>query len=381
MCASAALADDSGKSRPARFAIIFNMGYAGDHLPKDKGEFEKLIATVKSAHFNVVLCKYEDWRAAICKTHDVKIMVDLLTPEHHVYKNVGGAEKLCESLRGNDVVWGYHLWSDRIGGTVAGRSRDIANVKRWDPTHAAYVGSYNARGVGDLKNPDAIGYYDFHWRRGGHWRHLLRVSDAARKTNSYFLRYCQPDPGQVGKGNYNRGLYTITTSIAFGLKGYMYHFRGSELDRKTWKLNALGDDLAKINAQVAPLGVELMKIGNPVAVFSTPVTKTAKDRPTGQEKPAVPQEFKPVPDDHWFAVKSGEFLVGEFPVTNDFAALFCANHNSYQTQSVSLTFSKTVKSVEHFDRKTGKWMALKAVSGAVAFSIPPATGELIRIRR
>ena len=58
---------------PDRFAIIFNMGYAGDHLPKDKAGFERLIRAIKSAHFNVVLCKWEDWRAKICKKHNVQI--------------------------------------------------------------------------------------------------------------------------------------------------------------------------------------------------------------------------------------------------------------------------------------------------------------------
>ena len=49
--------------RPDRFGIVFNLGYAGDHLPKDKKGFERLIKAIKRANFNVVLCKWEDWRA------------------------------------------------------------------------------------------------------------------------------------------------------------------------------------------------------------------------------------------------------------------------------------------------------------------------------
>ncbi len=187
-------AQNKNKTFSQEFAIIFNMGYAGDHFPKEKDAFEKLMVGLKQAHYNVILCKYEDWRAETCKKYDIKILVDLLVPEHHIYRNVEVAKALCEKLRGNETVYGYHLWSDEIGGTVAGRNRDVKNVHEWDPTHSTYVGSRNARAVEGLVNPNLIGYYDFHWFRGGHWRHLFRIMNAAKKTDSYFLRYCQGDP-------------------------------------------------------------------------------------------------------------------------------------------------------------------------------------------
>ena len=36
---------------------------------------------------------------------------------------------------------------DEIGGTAAGRNRDAANVRAWDPKHPTYVGTRNALGV------------------------------------------------------------------------------------------------------------------------------------------------------------------------------------------------------------------------------------------
>ena len=124
---AAAKAEESAR-RSDRFAIVFNLGYGGDQLPKDKKAFEKLVVGIKRAHFNVVLCKWEDWRARICKKHRLQIFVDLLADGHHVYKNVAGARKLCESLVGNDTVYGYHVWSDNIANTYSGRSRDVKNV-------------------------------------------------------------------------------------------------------------------------------------------------------------------------------------------------------------------------------------------------------------
>ncbi len=367
--------------RPESFAIIFNLGYAADKFPQDPGEFERLIRAVKQAHFNTVLCRYEKGRADICRRHGVKIFVDLLVPEHHVYKNADGARALCRRLRGNDTVWGYHLWSDRIGGTVAGRNRDVTSVRQWDPTHPTYVGSYHARSLDGLRQPDVIGYYDFHWFRGGHWRHLFRAHSAATKTGSVFLRYCQADPGRVGAGNYNRVLYTVSSSIAFGLKGYLFHCTGAEIDPQTWQWQPLGRDLARVNAEIAPLDPQLMEIGNPTAVYSTPITKTAKDRPLDGGEPAVPAEFETLPGDAWLQVDAGEVVVGLFHDDQSRDVVYLANHNAYQPQAVTLRVRGPLAAASLFDRSTAQWRDLPSSGAAINVVIPPAAGELLRFVR
>ena len=157
--------------------------------------------------------------------------------------------------------------------------RDAAHVRMWDPRHPTYVGTRNARGLNALTGVDLVGYYDFHWQRGGHFRHLARALEAAQMHDARLLEYCQGDPGLVGKGNYNRVLYTISTSLAFGLKGYLFHYTGGEIDPQSWKWQPLGEDLARVNAETAPLGPEVLRLGNPTAVYSTPVTRTGKGRP------------------------------------------------------------------------------------------------------
>lgn len=366
---------------PEDFAIIFNLGYAADQFPRDSEDFERLIQAVKQAHFNTVLCQFEDWRAEICRRHGVKIFVDLLVPDHHVYKNVDGARALCQRLRGNDTVWGYHLWSDRIGGTVAGRNRDMENVRQWDPTHPTYVGSYHARSLDGLSQPDVIGYYDFHWFRGGHWRHLFRARSAAASTGAVFLRYCQANPGRVGAGNYNRVLYTISTSIAFGLKGYLFHSTGEEIDTETWQWRPLGQDLARVNAEIAPLGPPLMQIGNPTAVYSTPLTKTAKDRPLDGGAPAVPAEFETLPADGWLQVDAGEVVVGLFRDDQSRDVVYLANHNAYQPQQVGLRIRGSLLAASLFDRSTAQWRDLPASGTKINVVVPPAAGELLRFER
>lgn len=367
--------------RPEQFAIIFLMGYAGDALPQDHEAFEKLITSVKAAHYNTVLCKYEPWRAEICQKHGIKIMVDLLAPGCHVYKEPDAAKSLCESLAASDAVYGYHLWSDEIGGTVAGRNRDAANVRGWDPKHPTYVGTRNARGLESLAGVDMIGYYDFHWRRGGHFRHLTRALAAAQQHDARLLEYCQGDPGLVGKGNPNRVQYTISTSLAFGLKGYMFHFTGAEIDTTTWQWKPLGEDLARVNAEVAPLGAEVLKLGNPSAVYSTPISRTEKNDPVEGDKPIPHPELAAIPGDFWLQVAAGEALFGAFRDSDGRDALVFANHNAYQSQAMKLQFAAPIKTVEKFDRATAKWELLPTENGVAAFDLPAAGAELVRVSR
>jgi len=251
---------------PSRFAIIFSMGYVKDALPRDATGFERVVKAVKDAHFNVILCSHTAERAAICKKHGMLMFVDLLAKEHHVYMNPDGCRKLCASLRDNPGIYGYHLWSDNIAGTAPGRSRDVKNVQEWDGTHPAYVGCYKMSKMSAVQGMDLFGYYDFHWKRGGHWANLTRASHLARERKVPFLRYDDARAGIVGKGNPNRVGYTIATSIPFGLRGYMFHYAGGVVDSRTGQLDALGEDLKKVNARFASIGAELMKLDVPSAV-------------------------------------------------------------------------------------------------------------------
>ena len=150
------LCADPAKDRRGRteFGIIFQRGYAGDHITQEPKAFETLRKAVKAANYNTVLCKHTPWREELCRKHGIKMMVDLLVGDHHVYKSPEGAEKLCTSLRKSETIYAYHLWSDRMGGKVAGRNRDVANVQKWDPNHATYVGDYKASEIPGLTNPD-----------------------------------------------------------------------------------------------------------------------------------------------------------------------------------------------------------------------------------
>lgn len=370
--------DGKDKRRPSRFAIIFNMGYANDAMPKEPEAFDKLVKTIKEAHFNAILCGYDAQRAEICKKHDVQMFVDLLVDKHHVYKKVEECKKLLESLRQDPTIYGYHLWSDNIAGTAAGRSRDVKNVQEWDGTHPAYVGSYRMSKVSGVAGMDLFGYYDFHWTRGGHWGHLNQAFNQTKARQVPFLRYDAANPGIVGKGNPNRAGYTIATSIPFGLKGYMYHYAGGIVNPKTWELDELGKDVQKVNAKFTSVGAELMKLRHPTAIYSTPITTDAKNHKL--DKAMIPGGLSPVPEQSWFKIVAGEVLVGVCQDAAKKDVLILACHNPYQSQDVTLELKDT-KNAKSFDRAKGKWTDLPIADRQTRVRVEDYAVELVRVER
>jgi len=306
--------------------------------------------------------------------------VDLLVEDQHIFKNPAKAQEVCESIKDSKAVYGYHLWSDNIGKTYAGRTRDVQNVHQWDPHHAAYIGSYKMAGVAQVQDMDLFGYYDFHFKRGGHWGHLNQAWAVAKSRNIGFLRYDDASPGLVGKGNPNRVGYSIATSIVFGLRGYMFHYVRGQIDFETLELDALGKDLARVNERFAAVGPELVKIGIPSAVYATRISKTERNDPIVGE-PIVPGGLAAVPADCWFQISAGEVLVGESLDRSKRTVLVFACHNPYENQKVIGTFPKGIKGAEIFDRTLKQWRPLAMENGAVSFIVEDLSVELLRVQR
>ncbi|MCH7726073.1 MAG: hypothetical protein IH991_06275 [Planctomycetes bacterium] len=362
-----------------QFSMIFNYGYAGDNFPQDADQFEKVVVGVKKANYNAILCRYEDWRAEICKKYGIKILADLLVGDHHVYKSLEGCKTLCEKLRGKDVVLGYHLWSDRVGSRVAGRVRDSNNVHGWDPTHLTYVGTYRVGGNSGLTGVDVHGYYDKHVERGGHFPHLTRAWAASQKIGSPFFRYIFYG-GQYGRRP-NRTSYTVATSIAFGLKGYLPHYIGGTINKATGELDVYGKMFKVINGAYTKVGPELIRIGIPKVVYSTQITMSWRkhDAANGNPDPAA-VGLKAVPADYWVQVEQGDSVFGVFDYDKDSQAIWFANHNAYNSQEMNVAFVGA-KKVSLFDRATGEWKDLAMKNGTVSFTIPGSLGELVRVAR
>jgi hypothetical protein len=370
--------------RPAEFFSVFNFGYAGDNMPKEPERFEKLVKRIsEEGRYNAILCKYTDNRAAICKQYGVKIMVDLLVAGHHVFKQPEKCEALCRKLRDNPVVLAYHLWSDRFGSRREGRRRDVRNVHEWDPTHPTYIGTYRADGMAFLAESDFISYYDFHWKRGPHknFSHLLTAWRIAKANDGRIGRFVSTDPafGKTGAGNIARHRYTLNTSIACGLKGCLWFVGSRTMNAKTLEWKGLGLDVNKVLAEIMPLKDEIPKLGNPVAIYSTPITRTLKNRPVPGKSVMPPGlQRHTFPGDFWIRPAGGEFVMGVFKYADGGDAVFVANHNAYAEQDVKLTLPGEVKA-SLFDRKEGEWRPLEKADGVVGFKLAAGGGELLRL--
>ena len=390
--ASVALAADAppidkkmqARRRPKTYIAIFINGYSGDPMPKDPAQFARLLEAITGrGHFNAVLCKYTPQREALCKKHNVRMVVDLLADGLHVYRNPKECEALLAKLRDNPTVVAYHLWADRFGKTGAGRARDINNVHAWDPTHATYIGTYKNYGLNYLAKSDFISYYDFSWKRGPHknFPHLLSAWKTAKVHDNMIGRYCTTDAGLPGKGNPNRLLYIQTTSIAFGLRAAMWHIGSRIMNMKTFEFNQYGKDLAGVNAWIEPMREEIAKIGLPEAVYSTPWTTDWNHRPVPQKpgQTVMPPglESSRFPEDFWIQPVAGEFVMGVSKYDGtDKDVVFIANHDAYGEQNVKLKLARSVKG-RIFNRKTRKYDDLPAVGGVVSFKLEPAGGAIV----
>jgi hypothetical protein len=373
--------------KPTVFANVFSFGYGGDQMPKDDLRFEALLTKLKAGGFNTVHCTHTDARLALCRKHGIKMMIDLLAADEgqHVYKTVETVEALCRKLRGNADLWGYGIWHDPFGKMVAGRKRDISNVRRWDPTHPAYCGTYRTGGMSGLTNPDVFGFYDFHWKRNReyHFPHLLRFRKWAIERDAYVYRWLATDSGKAGRGNYNRSLYTATTSVACGVKGVIWFIGTRLMNRKNLEWTTNGHDIMKVNRDIMPLAEEIPRLGNPVAVYSTPFTRTAndKDLPDGKTTMMPPGlEGSAFPDSFWIMPGGGEFVMGVFKDDKGRDAVFVANNNAYQVQDVKLRVAAG-RRASIFDRKARAWRALRAKSGVISFKLAEAGGELLRFEK
>jgi hypothetical protein len=368
--------------RPAEFFSIFQFGYGGDDFPADAALFEQIVQKVaEEGQFNAILCAYSDDRAEICRKHGLKMMVDLLSSEYHVYKSPEKTEALLQKLRGQEVILGYHLWSDRFGASGEGRVRDIRRANQWDPTHPAYSATYRTEGLRYVAQADIFGWYDFHWKRAGwsqHFHSLQTALPLAQQHNALFYNLLSTDSGRPGAGNYHRSLWSVNQGIAFGMKGCLWFVGMRQMHKNTGEWTELGRDINQVNAQIMPLKREIMKIGLPAAVYATPITKDPNNRDV-ENGPAMIEALRghAFPADFWIQPAAGEFTMGVFRDDQGRELVYVANLNAYAGQTITLKLARPVK-VGMFDRARGEWSELAVTDGRVSFATGPGEGELIR---
>ncbi len=373
---------------PKEFAFVFSLPYGiGDEFPREPKEFERMLVLLKSAGFNTVHCVYKDWRHELFKKHKMKMMVDVLAwkepSKTDIRRNEEQRELVkanCLKARGSDAIWGYNLWNERLDWVGDFKQFDLLlrMLRTWDSTHPVWVGTYTYyHAEGYPTNPGVHGYYDYHWARGHHWHFNML---------SYYRGIVEKHHGRMGRwmglDGYNRSLYTLNTSIAYGLKTGIWFIGGPYANREPDVSKRWNEDyfLNRIGRHMQPTYKLIGEMGNPVGVYSTRTKRSAANL---KKELKVPDKTTPFPDDHWLQIKQGEVLCGFFKMPDKSDVVWIANHNAYAWQGVVMELKQEGDQrivVSQFDRTTAKWSVIGSPE-EINFPISPADARVFRFER
>ena len=367
------------------FTVAINFGYGqGPKVSDDPVVFEKLLVNLKKAGYNTIYCVYRDWRLELCRKHGVKMMIDVLAHHEGAETDVRrpqqreAVRRICEKVRGDKAVWGYNLWNERLDrfapGGLDAMHENLALLREWDPTHPVWVGTYLGYFLDRVQGTAGVlAYYDYHWSRGLglHYNTITHCHKLCQTRADFFGRWILVNPDT------RKSLYTINTSIAHGMK-VMIWFIGGAVDPQTGEMKSDHEHL-RVHREIRLLYGEIAELGKPMAVYSTPMTRTMDDKDRAKD---VPRPLTPFPEDHWARVTSGEAFVGVFKYDSGADALYVANHNAFRVQNMTISLKPAANAqpaVEMFNRAEGGWENLTVRDRSVSFSLGPGLGELLRI--
>jgi len=366
--------------RPGRFAIIFSFGIASEDTPRSDEGFEVLLGKIKQGGFNVIHAPYTKSRLELCRKHKIPLMLDLAAIEHHIDQRRDTVKSICTSLRNDPDVWGYCLGNDRP--RYSPQLRQNANdVRSWDPTHPVLCCTHYLGGLRSLDNADVLGFYDALWKQGltPHFSGLMAFGEAARRRDGLFYSCMGAMAGQPGKGNYNRCLWSANTGIACGAKGAWWYLGPDLMKKDNLEWTMAGKDILRVNEQIAPMTEMLANLGNPIAVWSTPVTRNPNNELLPAGKVLLPPglDNDAFTEASWVQPIEGEFILGAYKDSEKRRHAFIANLNAYAEQSVVLKI-KPPRHLSLFNRATGEWQPLPDKDGILRLKLGPAAGELLR---
>jgi hypothetical protein len=370
---------------PKEFAFVFSLPYGiGDEFPREPEEFDRMLGLLKGAGFNTVHCPPADWRPALFKKHGMKMMVDVLAWDSPVKADIRRNEeqrarlkKFVVANRDSDAIWGYNLWNERLDWVGDFKQFDLLlrMLRTWDPNHPVWVGTYTYyHAEGYPSNPGVHGYYDYHWARGHHWHFNML---------NYYRELVAKRQGTMGRwmglDGYNRSLFTLNTSIAYGLKTGMWFIGGPYASREPDKSKRWNDDyfLNRIGRHMHPTYKLIGEMGNPKDVFSTATKRSAANQ---KKELAIPDKTIAFPEDHWLQIRQGEVVCGFFKLPDKSDVVWVANHNAYGWQGVVMEVRQNKDKplvVSEFNREKRDWEPLGA-RGLVNFAIPPADARVFR---
>ncbi len=338
--------------------------------PKPDGH-DAPVELIKAANLQVVMCKLD--QLEVCRANGLKALLFGATPE------------TARTLRDDEAVWGYFVKDEpRKPEEYPALAERIEAFRQADPSHPAYVnlgGSYRKTHPTflDVVKPDLLSYdyYQWSWGPEKHFSRLEEYRAAALAAGIPLLIWAHGNAGPPEKreddyhyhapDNQQRMRHSVFTSLAYGAKGVQW-FHGGHLWDGT-KLRPCGEDVAVINAELAHIGPEVVRLHS-VDVFHTP---------------PLPSDTRPLPDYYWVQPKGEDWVVGLFRDPEDVDHLLLANRDHTRRRWAVLQFRRPEVRVEKMDKQTGLWAGVPATqrNGAtvVEFTIAAGDGELLRTRQ
>ncbi|WP_437186852.1 hypothetical protein SH668x_000217 [Planctomicrobium sp. SH668] len=373
-------------ARPTEFANVFALPYAiSDEYPQDPAEFERMLTLLKSAGFNTVYCPFTEWRHELFKKHGMKMMIDVLIWKGPVQNDIRKEdqrvrlEEICKQVKGSDAVWGYNLWNERLDfmGPASGVDTYISLIRSWDDTHPIWVGTYRNYFADSYKfKPGMNSWYDYHWERGLHWNfsNLKYYRDLSMKRESAMGRW-------LGIDGWDKDLYTLNTSIAYGLKAGMWFIGGPYKARepdlqKRWDPDS---HLIRLGQHLRPRYQLIGEMGPAVEVYCTPTTRTPDNK---EKESGIPDSATPFPEEHWFRVAQGEAVVGFFDHPDGSEIAYVASLRAFEPQDLHFEFhpeAGVTRQVEVLDLATGNWTPI-ASHQEYKTTVPNAEAVILRFR-
>lgn len=325
---------------------------------------------IKAANIQVVMCKRD--QLEVCRRNGLKALLFGATPE------------MAWELRDDEAVWGYFVkdepWKPEEYSALA---EHIRAFREADPNRPAYVnlgGSYQKTHPTfvDVVKPDLLSYdyYQWSWGQEKHFSRLEEYRAAAMGAGIPLLIWAHGNAGPPDKreedyhyhapDNQQRMRHSVFTSLAYGAKGVQW-FHGGHLWDGT-KLRPCGEDVAAINAELARVGPELVRLRS-VEVFHTP---------------PLPSDTRPVPDDYWVRPVGADWVLGVFKDPDDLDCLLLANRDHTRRRWTILQFQRPKARAERFLKQNGGWVELPATqrngTTVVEFITGAGDGELLRVR-
>ena len=334
--------------------------------------------------------KYRDAMAKFVVEHGFNAVeggVDVLDVcrENGLMVQLGGDQatlNMAPKLRNDPAVFGYFV-SDRRRRDSFPTFAKIARVfEKADPTHPTiFINRAAWNEFGDFAKevkPMLLDFYHYHAMPRRHadryYLYLLMFRGLGEEHGIPVMRCTSSSsPPAVLR-------QTIYTSLAYGVKGFHFWTPWIFAHEKDKDGNAVLKD-GKLSMYVTL--PHLTDIAKEVRKMS-PVLTDCRSIAMYHTDP-LPISGGKAPADAWCQPSGSHLLVGvlEHEKGGDF--LLVTNRHPGMKQEATLSFDKTVSTVEKMDKKTGKWNPLSLVAGGegqtAKLNLTPGDGEFLKVMR